>query len=73
MLFFEIKKDVMKIEIGLNFFEFFPPDKVRQFMDCLREVEEGKQRYGKIELTIAPGPEGKPQITRVFQGKHFEK
>lgn len=63
----------MKIDIALTFFEFFPVDKVQQFMECMKEIEDGKFKYGKIELTVAPGKDGKPQIIRVFQGKHFEK
>jgi len=63
----------MKIDISLTFFSFFPPNKVEQFMECMKDIEEGRLKYGKIELTVAPGPGGKAQVTRVFQGKHFEK
>ena len=63
----------MKINIEINFFNYFPPDKVQQFQDCLKEVETGQMKYGTIELSISPGPEGTPIISRVKQVKQFER
>lgn len=58
----------MKINIELEFFEFFSPDKVKQFLQCLQEVKEKKHKYGSIELHIRDG-----KIVRICQIKHFEK
>jgi len=64
----------LKILVEIEFLEtVFPPKQVRQFMDCLNDVKEGQMKYGKIELSISPGPEGTPIISRVKQVKQFER
>ena len=59
----------MKITVELEFFDYFPPAQLKAFMDCLDEVRDGTHKYGKIELNIAPGKDGKSVIKDVFQGK----
>ena len=63
----------MQIDVKLDFFTSFPIEKIKQFMDCLKEVEDGRMTHGKIELSISPGDNGKPQVSRVSQTKYFDK
>ncbi|MCD6220725.1 hypothetical protein J7K25_01005 [bacterium] len=58
----------MKITIELEFFEYFPPEQLKQFQQCLQDLKEGKHKFGSIELHINDG-----KIVRVCQIKHFEK
>jgi len=64
----------LKILVEIEFLEtVFPPKQVRHFMNCLKEIESGQMKYGTIELSISPGPEGTPIISRVKQVKQFER
>ncbi len=59
----------MKINIEIEFLEtVFPPKQVRQLMDCLNDVKEGRMQYGKIELSIAEG-----SIKSIVAVNHYEK
>ncbi|MDD4924300.1 MAG: hypothetical protein PHF74_05645 [Dehalococcoidales bacterium] len=60
----------LSVEIMLELLallECIPPEKAAYFVKCLLDVKEGRQKYGTIQLSIAPGPKGTGIVKRIKQ------
>jgi len=58
----------MKVQVEFDFFDYFPPEKVKQLMECLKDIQDKKVKEGHIEIHIADS-----KVQRIVLKKFFEK
>jgi hypothetical protein len=58
----------VKIDVSVEFFEYWESKPLKDFQSCLKDIEEERLKFGKIELLVADG-----KIVKVCEVRHFEK